>query len=48
MIIMDTLKSKGFAPGEGISACHSMAFSKEVAEEAIAELERQYAAGGER
>ena len=40
MIIMDTVKSKGFAPGEGLKANHSMAFTSEVAEQAIALLEK--------
>ena len=40
MIIMDTVKSKGFAPGEGLKANHSMAFTSDVAEQAIALLEK--------
>jgi len=35
MIILDTQKSRGFAPGEGISANHSMKFNEKTAEEAI-------------
>ena len=38
MIVLDTVKSKGFAPGEGIKANHSMAFGMDVAEQAIAAL----------
>jgi transketolase len=40
MIVMDTVKSKGFAPGEGLKANHSMAFTSDVAEQAIALLEK--------
>lgn len=43
MIILDTIKSKGYAPGEGIKANHSMAISQEDAQYAISVLE-----GGER
>ncbi len=35
MIIMDTIKAKGYKFGEGISACHSMAITKEQAKEAV-------------
>jgi len=35
MIILDTQKSRGFAPGEGIAANHSMKFNEKTAEEAI-------------
>ena len=38
MIILDTIKSKGYAPGEGIKANHSMAISKENEEYAISVL----------
>lgn len=40
MIILDTVKSKGYAPGEGIKANHSMAITVDVAEQAIALLEK--------
>lgn len=40
MIVMDTVKAKGFAPGEGVKANHSMAFTSDVAEQAIAALEK--------
>ncbi len=46
MIIMDTVKSKGFAPGEGITGNHSMAFDSAVAEQAIEVLEARAAMGG--
>ncbi|MDR0720797.1 MAG: transketolase [Treponema sp.] len=39
MIIMNTIKSKGFVFGEGIEKNHSMAFDLEKAREAIAVLE---------
>jgi len=39
MIILDTIKGKGFAPGEGKATCHSMAFNEAEAEEAIKVLE---------
>ena len=45
MIVLDTVKSKGFAPGVGISANHSMAFDSEAAEKAIKELEAQSKGG---
>lgn len=35
MIILDTIKSKGYAPGEGIKANHSMVVSHEDEEKAI-------------
>lgn len=41
MIILDTIKSKGYAPGEGIQANHSMPISAELAAEAIKILEGQ-------
>ena len=41
MIIMNTIKSKGFIPGERIVANHSMTFDLNVAEKAIEELERR-------
>jgi len=44
MIIMDTQKSHGFIPGEGIVANHSMAFNEETAKKAIEAL---YAREGE-
>ncbi|PKL14496.1 MAG: transketolase [Spirochaetae bacterium HGW-Spirochaetae-8] len=40
MIILDTVKSKGYAPGEGIKANHSMAITVDAAEQAIALLEK--------
>ncbi|MFA6846223.1 MAG: transketolase [Sphaerochaetaceae bacterium] len=45
MIIMDTQKSHGFIPGEGIVANHSMAFNEETAKKAIEAL---YAREGEK
>ena len=41
MIVLDTVKSKGYFPGEGAEANHSMAISKELAEEAVKRLEGQ-------
>lgn len=41
MIVLDTVKSKGYFPGEGQQANHSMAISKELAKEAIERLEGQ-------
>lgn len=38
MIILNTIKSYGYIPGEGIKANHSMPISKEAAEQAIEEL----------
>ena len=38
MIILDTIKSKGYAPGEGIKANHSMPISHENEEYAISVL----------
>ena len=38
-IILDTIKSRGYAPGEGIKANHSMAISPENEEYAISVLE---------
>ena len=35
MIILDTIKSKGYAPGEGIRANHSMPISPENEEYAV-------------
>jgi transketolase len=40
MILLDTVKGKGFAPGEGQVASHNMTFSYEDAKKAIDELER--------
>ncbi|MDY4611793.1 MAG: transketolase [Sphaerochaetaceae bacterium] len=45
MIVLDTVKSKGFIPGEGIAANHSMAFDSEAAEKAIADLEARSKGG---
>lgn len=42
MIIMDTIKSKGYAPGVGITSNHSMTVSKEDAEKAIKKLKAEY------
>ncbi len=39
MIVCDTIKGKGFAPGEGKVGSHSMAFTYETAKEAIALLQ---------
>jgi len=39
MIILDTVKGKGFKPGEGQVASHNMSFDAIVAKEAIAALE---------
>lgn len=41
MIVMDTIKSKGYFPGEGNKANHSMAISKEFAAEAVKRLKGQ-------
>jgi transketolase len=38
MIVMDTIKSYGFIPGEGTSANHSIAYDETVAQKAIEEL----------
>ena len=38
MIVMNTIKSYGYIPGEGVKANHSMAITKEGAEEAIEAL----------
>ncbi len=38
MIVMDTIKSYGFIPGEGTCANHSIAYDENVAEKAIEEL----------
>jgi transketolase len=38
MIILDTIKSFGFIPGEGVAANHSMAFDQKAAQKAIADL----------
>ena len=38
MIILHTIKSYGYIPGEGVKANHSMQISKEKAEEAIEAL----------
>ncbi|AEC01363.1 transketolase [Parasphaerochaeta coccoides] len=42
MIIMDTIKSQGYAPGVGIQSNHSMTVSKEDAEKAIKLLKAGY------
>lgn len=41
MIILNTIKSYGYIPGEGIKSNHSMPISKEAAEEAIEELRKR-------
>ncbi len=41
MIIMDTVKSFGFIPGEGIAANHNMFFDYETAKQAIRDLEKR-------
>jgi len=41
MIVLDTIKSKGYSPGEGVQANHSMVITAELAEEAIKNLEGQ-------
>ncbi len=41
MIICDTIKGKGFFPGEGKVGSHSMAFDYARAQEAIAQLEQE-------
>ena len=41
MIIMKTVKSYGYIPGEGVKANHSMPISKEQAEEAIEALRKR-------
>ncbi|WP_240622881.1 transketolase [Sphaerochaeta halotolerans] len=38
MIICDTIKAKGFSLAEGLASSHNMAYSKEVAKQAIEEL----------
>lgn len=43
MVIMHTVKSRGYIPGEGVKGNHSMAFKPDAAEEAIAELEKREA-----
>ena len=43
MIICDTIKSKGFGPGERAFANHSMAFDEATGEAAIKELEARFA-----
>ncbi|MDD4010893.1 MAG: transketolase [Sphaerochaetaceae bacterium] len=43
MIILHTIKSKGFAPGEGVKSNHSMAFGIDVANQAIAKLKEEAA-----
>ncbi len=40
MIILDTIKGKGFSPGEGKVDSHNMTFDIKVAEKAIEDLER--------
>lgn len=42
MIIMDTIKSQGYAPGVGIKGNHSMTVSKDEAEAAIAQLKAEH------
>ena len=39
MIVLDTVKSKGYLPGEGIKSNHSMAISAEDEQKAVAALE---------
>ena len=39
MVILDTVKGKGFAPGEGLVTSHNMTFGIEDAKKAIAALE---------
>lgn len=41
MIVCDTIKGKGFAPGEAKVSSHSMVFDYETAKEAIAQLEQE-------
>lgn len=41
MIIMDTIKSCGFIPGEGIAANHNMFFDQAAAQQAIRDLEKR-------
>ena len=41
MIILNTIKSYGYIPGEGIKSNHSMPISKEAAEQAIEELRKR-------
>ena len=41
MIILKTVKSYGYIPGEGVKANHSMPISKEQAEQAIEELRKR-------
>jgi transketolase len=43
MIILDTVKAKGFAPGEGQVASHNMKFDIDKAKEAVAVLEKELA-----
>ncbi len=43
MIILDTVKAKGFAPGEGKVESHNMKFDITAAEQAIAVLDKEYA-----
>ncbi len=38
MIVLDTIKSYGFIPGEGTTANHSIAYDESVAEKAVEEL----------
>ncbi|MBI9096236.1 MAG: transketolase [Sphaerochaeta sp.] len=38
MIICDTIKAKGFSPAEGKQTSHHMAFSQEMAQQAISDL----------
>ncbi len=41
MIILNTIKSYGYIPGEGIKSNHSMPISKEAAEQAIEDLRKR-------
>jgi len=41
MIILDTVKGKGFSPGEGKLESHNMKFTYETAEEAVAQLNKE-------
>lgn len=45
MIICNTIKSKGFSPGEGLVASHNMEFSYEKAQEAIEILKTKSSKG---
>lgn len=41
MIILDTVKGKGFSPGEGKLESHNMKFTYKIAEEAVAQLNKE-------